>query len=381
LEARGRTNLSKAWYLGLLELQSYATERHLNRLILLSDGQANEGEQKSSVLGGESSRARDEAGITTSTIGIGTDFNEEILDTLARHSGGRFWFIGEARIADIINEEFSGALSVLLGRPGISIQLPAGTSIRQELNSLPKLSDRYRLRPIKGNDSIGLAVRLSVDPKLVEANELVIGATLYDGVGVVKRTESTLPLVALEQFTQSPEDTRVAAIVNSYRATVSNEQMLQLDQDDTSTMVKMLQSGSELMRQVEIKLAGTAAKSWDEEQAQQAREAEMRLAELRMEMAENDALASVMQLIQLMQGLGEGDRALKLFTSSQKMGRQKGNRKWNDQRRSHHDDWASSELLSIAMREAEVLISRFPQVDELQIIREKLNEQLARFSR
>src|SRR5262249_38926885 len=69
LQSGGGTDLSKGWYLGLLELQTYATEKHLNRLILLSDGQANSGEQKSSVLGAESNRARNDLRITTSTIG------------------------------------------------------------------------------------------------------------------------------------------------------------------------------------------------------------------------------------------------------------------------------------------------------------------------
>jgi Ca-activated chloride channel homolog len=115
LDSGGMTNLSKGWYLGLLELQTYTTDKHINRLILLSDGQANAGEDKPSILGAESSRARNELEITTSTIGIGTDFQEDILATLANESGGRFWFIGEVRIEDIIKEEFSGALSVFLG--------------------------------------------------------------------------------------------------------------------------------------------------------------------------------------------------------------------------------------------------------------------------
>ena len=74
IDSGGATNLSKGWYLGLLELQTYTTEKHINRLILLSDGQANQGELKTSTLGFESSRARNELEITTSTIGIGRDF-------------------------------------------------------------------------------------------------------------------------------------------------------------------------------------------------------------------------------------------------------------------------------------------------------------------
>ena len=79
LEPGGGTDLSKGWYLGLLKSQTYATDKHINRLMLLSDGLGNVGEQKSSVLGAESNRARGALGITTSTIGIGTDFQEDIL--------------------------------------------------------------------------------------------------------------------------------------------------------------------------------------------------------------------------------------------------------------------------------------------------------------
>jgi len=126
------------------------------------------------VLGAESARARDEAGVSTSTIGIGSDFQEDILNALAIQSGGRFWYIGEARIEDIIKEEFSGALSVLLERPAITIDLPKGVSIQQELNSLPKISGRYRVRPIKGNDAFSLAFRISVTPEQMEDSEVEI---------------------------------------------------------------------------------------------------------------------------------------------------------------------------------------------------------------
>jgi len=185
LRSGGQTDLSKGWYLGLLELQSYGSERHINRLVLLSDGQANEGEQKASVLGAESGRARDALGITTSTIGIGKDFQEDILAAIAQASGGRFWFIGEARIEDIIKEEFSGALSVFLERPKIEFTVPSGVTIERELNDLPKIAGCYRIRPIKANDQFCFAIRLRIDPMKVDGKNLSIRASLLDGAGVV----------------------------------------------------------------------------------------------------------------------------------------------------------------------------------------------------
>jgi Ca-activated chloride channel family protein len=383
LESGGSTNLSKGWYLGLLDLQTYTTDKHLNRLILLSDGQANQGEQKPSILGAESSRARNEMGITTSTIGIGTDFQEDILATLANESGGRFWFIGEFGIEDIIKEEFSGALSVFLERPRIEVNLPPGVTIIRELNDLQKISDRYRIRPIKANDQFCFALRLRVDPSKVDGSELSISATLLDGTDLVQTTKSNLSLGSMQEYVQSSEDPRVAMVVTKYLAATSDEEMAkEMDAGNVTTTLKMLQSQSNLMKELEAKLEGATATSWEEVRERQ-------LAQLRREIQENEAFLAVSQLIDLMQGLGQTDRLLKL--TSAELGELQGmQRKAQKQRnarnlrwdvRGEMDDYAPEKLLYEALRLTDDLIGDFPNFqEELTDIRERINEQLANFS-
>jgi Ca-activated chloride channel homolog len=385
LEPGGQTNLSKGWYLGLLELQTYTTENHINRLILLSDGQANAGEQKPSTLGAESKRARDEMEITTSTIGIGTGFQEDILATLANESGGRFWFIGAFNIEEIIKEEFSGALSVFLERPRIQVNLPPGVTIVEELNDLQKTSDRYSLRPIKANDRFSFALRLRVDPIKADGSELSINATLLDGTGVVQNTETKLSLGSMEEYVQSAEDSRVSMVVTKYLAAKSDEQMTkEMDAGNVTTTIKMLQSQSNLMKELESKLAGDAAVSWEEARDRQ-------LAELRREIEENEALLAVSQLIALMQGLGQTDRLLKLTKlTSQADGMQGVARKMQKQRQMRNlqwgvrggmDDCANENLLEEALNLTDGLINDFPNLkEEIMTIRERINEQLANFS-
>lgn len=389
LKPGGETDLSKGFYLGLLELKTYATDQHINRLVLLSDGQANRGEQKPSVLGADSSRARDELGITTSTIGIGTDFQEDILAALAHESGGRFWFIGEARIEDIIKEEFSGALSVFLERPRIEVNLPPGVVVIRELNDLPKISDVYRIRPIKANDQFGFAFRLRVDPTKVTGDKLLIGATLLDGAGVVKRTETVLSLGAVEEYVRSPDDPRVATVVKKYLAATSDEKIVeQMDAGNVTTMLKMLQSQSDLMKDLEAKLAGATSISWETltereraeaERLRQLRERE--LARLRMEIEENEALVAVGQLFDIMQGLGQAERAFELMARGRKMHKHREMRNRRSDDRGSMDDWAAQNVLLEAARVAESLINDFPNLqEELTAIRRRIDEQLARFS-
>ncbi|WP_305039530.1 VWA domain-containing protein, partial [Frankia sp. Cj3] len=88
MRAGGMTDLSLGWYQGLLELQTHMAPEHRNRIFLLSDGAANRGETKKSSLAATAIRARD-VGITTSTIGIGDDFQEDLLEAIASASGAK----------------------------------------------------------------------------------------------------------------------------------------------------------------------------------------------------------------------------------------------------------------------------------------------------
>lgn len=392
LTADGGTNLSKGWYLGLLELQTYGSPGHINRLILLSDGQATDGEKKPSVLGAESSRARDELGITTSTIGVGTDFQEDILAALSHESGGRFWFIGEARIEDIIREEFSGALSIFLERPRIAVSLPEGLEIARELNDLPKLEGSYRLRPLKGNDHFYFAMRLRLDPSKATTDDLTITATLLDGAGVVDRANAILHLGSVEEYVQSPTDPRVAMIVGKYLTAMSNEKIVaKMDVGNVGEMVEMLQQQSNLMKDLETKLAGESPVSWETASEKEAARAEVyrrrqeeELQFVRMEIAENEALIAVGELIDLLQGIGDQSQLsaiLGMLSHGRKHHHQRQMRDLECHARGDMDDWSIMSLLRAAQPVIETSLASYPNLrDELRNIQDRVNEQLTRFS-
>jgi secreted protein with Ig-like and vWFA domain len=64
----------------------------VSRVLLLSDGLANHGETYPNAL---AQRARDlrAKGITTSTFGLGADFDERPMSRLSTEGGGFFYFI------------------------------------------------------------------------------------------------------------------------------------------------------------------------------------------------------------------------------------------------------------------------------------------------
>lgn len=234
----GQTNLSGGWYLGLLELQTHSTPMHNNRAILISDGLANAGETKQSILAAAAAKSRD-LGISTSTVGIGDDFQEDLLNAIATESGGRFWYINDSRIEDIIDEEFKGSLSTAIDRPRIELKLPPGVTIRQELNTVQKAGSKYRLRPIKGSDFFNMAIRLLIEAP--GSTPIELRAILYDGDKPIAECDQVIQRTPGTTYLNGAINPLVPSIVQQFQANASNERILsEMMEGDLEQLKKML---------------------------------------------------------------------------------------------------------------------------------------------
>jgi Ca-activated chloride channel family protein len=86
----GNTDISVGYTMGLRELSRVATDAGAT-LLLISDGHANSGEQNPAVLAQiATTHARNK--VTTSTIGLGTGYDEKILEALAQGGNGAHRF-------------------------------------------------------------------------------------------------------------------------------------------------------------------------------------------------------------------------------------------------------------------------------------------------
>ena len=119
IHAGGSTNLSGGWLRGR-ELLSTTDERRIRRIVLLTDGLANVGVTDPATLASLAARAR-EAGISTTTIGFGDDYDEALLRRMAEAGGGGTYYIETPDQALAI---FQDELSDLLGTSAQTL-LPA----------------------------------------------------------------------------------------------------------------------------------------------------------------------------------------------------------------------------------------------------------------
>lgn len=166
IEARGSTALHEAWVRGGLTVSDDLLDTGINRVLLITDGQANVGltnvdEIVSQAMG------LFRRGVSTSTIGIGDDFNEDLLMPMAQSSGGNAWHVVEA---DDMQRIFQTELEGLISQFGHTVSLgmiPAdGVAVSDLLNDFELTeTGRYRLPNLQAGTPLEIVVQLKVSPQ------------------------------------------------------------------------------------------------------------------------------------------------------------------------------------------------------------------------
>jgi Ca-activated chloride channel family protein len=126
LTAGGGTALYAGVVAGAGQLREFLDPHRVNRVILLSDGQANEGPSSPSELGDLGATLIRE-GISVTTIGLGLGYNEDLMVQLALRSDGNHNFVEDFdALASIFNQEFGDVLSVVAQDVKVTIKCEDG---------------------------------------------------------------------------------------------------------------------------------------------------------------------------------------------------------------------------------------------------------------
>ena len=113
IEARGSTDLGGGWLRGCEQVAGHLMEQGVNRCLLLTDGLANVGLTDATELATHASELR-ARGVSTTTFGVGTDFDERLLADLADAGGGHFYYIADVpQIRDAITTEVGETLEIV----------------------------------------------------------------------------------------------------------------------------------------------------------------------------------------------------------------------------------------------------------------------------
>jgi len=127
IEPGGYTALYGGVVRGAEEVRRFIEEpNYVNRIILVSDGIANVGPSSPEDLGRLGASLVNE-GISVTTVGLGLDFNEDLMARLAQRSDGNTYFARfSSDLPRIFSAELGDLLSVVARRVVITIEFPDG---------------------------------------------------------------------------------------------------------------------------------------------------------------------------------------------------------------------------------------------------------------
>ncbi len=166
LSAGHLTNLSGGWLQGCQLVVANMAEGQINRVLLLTDGLANRGVTDPVKLAAMARQRRAE-GITTTTMGVGMDFNEDLLTRMAAEGGGAFYFIDNPDLtAEIFEEELRGLLSVIGQNLVITLTLSSDVRMVRQMNAYPAANVEhgvaFRLGDLFSDELKTLVLELSI---------------------------------------------------------------------------------------------------------------------------------------------------------------------------------------------------------------------------
>ena len=164
IEARGQTDLGGGWLRGCEQVAQYLDRSQIGKCLLLTDGLANQGITDTAELEQHARELR-ARGIATSTLGLGQDFNEDLLQRMADAGGGRSYYIETAvQIADTLTSELGETLETVARGAGVRVTAADGVDVTTlnafECRRLDQRTTEIRLGDLVSRQAVSLVVQL-----------------------------------------------------------------------------------------------------------------------------------------------------------------------------------------------------------------------------
>jgi Ca-activated chloride channel family protein len=194
VDPRGSTDLHGGWSEGVKQVGSHRLPDGVNRVILLSDGLANHGETSPDAICGHVTRARHE-GVATTTMGVGDDYNEDLLEAMARAGDGNYYYIASpVQLTDIFQSELKELIATFGSAVSLGVEPAEGVAVEQVLNEYDVLeTGRYKLPNLVAGMPVQTVVRLTVPPRSGET-DVCRFRVAWEAPGVAERQVMTVLL-------------------------------------------------------------------------------------------------------------------------------------------------------------------------------------------
>ena len=235
IQDAGGTTMSLGMIQGLGELRRWDIPNAIKRMILLTDG----------VTYGDTDRCRQlardaaAAGVSINTLGIGSDWDESLLDDIGQLSGGMpaEFIRSPADAMAIFEQQVQSAVAVAVRNAQLTLRLPAGVTPRKAVKVLPiiqdvdssTLSDRQVVVPLgdlEKDTAQSVLVELMIDPRPAGLFRIAQAELTYD-VPVVGLVNEKLRDDIKVTFSSDPDQTaQVNALVMNFAERASAQRLV-----------------------------------------------------------------------------------------------------------------------------------------------------------
>lgn len=211
---RGSTALHDGWAAGARQVEAQRSADGLNRVLILSDGLANVGLTEPAAIAEQVAAAR-RRGVSTTTLGVGDDYNEDLMEAMARAGDGNYYFVESAvQLTDLFQTELHGLMATAGKAVELALEPRNGVEVARVLNELERTPEgRLRLPNLILGMPLEVVATLNVPPIAV-VTELLRARLSWTEPGSAERQAAAgaliVPALPFARWNETPQDPAVA---------------------------------------------------------------------------------------------------------------------------------------------------------------------------
>ena len=210
IHSGGGTDLFDGWLAGAMQVANHLDAAAMNRVLLLSDGEANVGVVESSEIAGKVA-GLSQRGISTSAFGLGSGFDEDLMGAIAGAGDGTLAQIeSPGQLADLYASELHGLAQTLGKQVSLGIRATRDVQLLDVINDFELTSSgNWQLPNLRYGQELTVAARFQLPPW--QPNREIISLRLaWDQTGGHERRSFvehiTLPVMAYAELVEMDPD-------------------------------------------------------------------------------------------------------------------------------------------------------------------------------
>ncbi len=259
VRARGNTALFAGVSQGAAEIRKNLDERYVSRLILLSDGLANVGPSSPADLGRLGASLRKEK-VSVTTVGVGTDYNEDLMTQLSRESDGNSYFVEHGGdLPRIFAAELGDVLSIVAREVRIVIECTGDVKPVRIIGRDGRIRGgqvELNLNQLYGGQEKFVLLEIDVPPTAAgKAREVVVARCEYENLLTRKRASASGR--ASVTFSRAEEDVQASVnvpVAKDIRLNIAGEvrdqAVREMDEGKLGAAAAYLRKEAEQMKQM-----------------------------------------------------------------------------------------------------------------------------------